>query len=55
MTEELIGKLSKIPRLRVAAPTSSFYFQDKQIPVADIARSLAVAFVLDGSVRKSGL
>jgi transcriptional activator of cad operon len=54
MTEELIDKLSKIPGLRVPAPTSSFYFKGKQIPVADIARSLGVAYVLDGSVRKSG-
>jgi TolB-like protein len=54
MTEELIDKLSKIPGLRVPAPTSSFYFKGKRIPVADIARTLGVAYVLDGSVRKSG-
>jgi len=54
MTEELIDKLSKIPGLRVSAPTSSFYFKGKQIPIADIARTLGVTYVLDGSVRKSG-
>ena len=54
MTEELIDKLSKIPGLRVPSPTSSFYFKGKQIPVADIAKSLGVAYVVDGSVRKSG-
>jgi transcriptional activator of cad operon len=54
MTEELIDKLSKIPGLQVPSPTSSFYFKGKQIPVADIARTLGVAYVLDGSVRKSG-
>jgi TolB-like protein/DNA-binding winged helix-turn-helix (wHTH) protein len=54
MTEELIDKLSKIPGLRVPPPTSSFYFKGKQITIADIARALAVAYVLDGSVRKSG-
>jgi TolB-like protein/DNA-binding winged helix-turn-helix (wHTH) protein len=54
MTEELIDKLSKIPGLRVPAPTSSFYFKNKRIPIADIAKALGVAFVLDGSVRKSG-
>jgi transcriptional activator of cad operon len=53
MTEELIDKLSKIPGLRVPPPTSSFYFKGKQIKVADIARSLGVVYVLDGSVRKS--
>jgi transcriptional activator of cad operon len=54
MTEELIDKLSKIPGLRVPAPTSSFYFKGKRIPIADIAKTLGVAYVLDGSVRKSG-
>jgi transcriptional activator of cad operon len=54
MTEELVDKLSKIPGLRVPPPTSSFYFKEKQIPIAAIARSLGVAYVLDGSVRKSG-
>jgi TolB-like protein len=61
--EELIDKLSKIPGLRVPPPTSSFYFKGKlwprshgtpQITIADIARTLGVAYVLDGSVRKSG-
>jgi len=54
MTEELIDTFSKIPGLRVPSPTSSFYFKGKQIPVADIARKLGVAYVLDGSVRKAG-
>jgi len=54
MTEELIDKLSKIPGLRVPSPTSSFYFKGKQISVAEIAKTLGVAYVLDGSVRKSG-
>lgn len=54
MTEELIDRLSKIPGLMVPAPTSSFYFKGKQIPVADIAKALGVIYVLDGSVRKSG-
>ncbi|HEY7638195.1 MAG TPA: winged helix-turn-helix domain-containing protein [Steroidobacteraceae bacterium] len=53
MTEELINKLSKVPGLRVPAPTASFYFKGKQLPLPDIARSLHVAYVLDGSVRKS--
>jgi transcriptional activator of cad operon len=54
MTEELIDRLSKIPGLRVPPPTSSFYFKGKQISIADIAKSLGVAYVLDGSLRKSG-
>jgi transcriptional activator of cad operon len=63
MTEELIDKLSKIPDLRVPPPTSSFYFKGKlwprshgtpQVTIADVAKTLGVAYVLDGSVRKSG-
>lgn len=54
MTEELIDKLSKIPGLKVPSATASFYFKGKQLPVAEIARSLGVSYVLDGSVRKSG-
>ena len=54
MTEELIDKLSKIPGLRVPAPTASFYYKGKQLPVAEMAKALGVAYVLDGSVRKSG-
>jgi transcriptional activator of cad operon len=54
VTEELIDKLIKIPGLRVPPPTSSFYFKNKKKPVADIAKALRVAYVLDGSVRKSG-
>jgi transcriptional activator of cad operon len=63
MTEELIDKLSKVPGLRVPPPTSSFYFKSKlwprskeapQTTIADISKALGVAYVLDGSVRKSG-
>src|SRR5580704_4294669 len=54
MTEELIDRLSKVPGLRVPPPTSSFYYKGKKVSVADIAKSLGVAYVLDGSLRKSG-
>jgi len=54
MTEELIDKLSNIHGLRVPSPTSSFYFKDKNLPLADVANKLGVVYVLDGSVRKSG-
>ena len=53
MTEEVIDKLSKVPDLRVAAPTSSFYLKGKQIAITGIAKTLGVMYVLDGSVRKS--
>lgn len=54
MAEELIDRLSAVPGYRVPAPTSTFYFKNKDVPVADIARELRVAFVVDGSVRRSG-
>jgi len=54
MTEELIGRLSKIPGLRVPGPTASFYYKDKQVTVAEMGRALGVAYLLDGSVRKAG-
>ncbi len=54
ITEEVIDRLSRIPGLRVPPPTSSFYFKGKQVPIAEIARTLGVAYVLDGSLRKSG-
>jgi TolB-like protein len=54
VTEELIDRLNEIPGLRVPAPTSTFFYKNKQVPVAEIGRTLGVAYVLDGSVRKSG-
>jgi TolB-like protein/Tfp pilus assembly protein PilF len=54
LAEELIGLLAKIPGLHVPARTSSFYFKGKQTTIAQIAKALGVANVLEGSVRKSG-
>jgi TolB-like protein/Tfp pilus assembly protein PilF len=54
LSEELIDMLSKVPGLRVPARTSSFYFKDKSADIPTIAKRLAVAHVLEGSVRKSG-
>jgi transcriptional activator of cad operon len=54
MTEELIDKLSKVKGLQVPGATSSFYFKNRKITVADVAKALRVVYVLDGSVRKSG-
>ena len=54
LSEELIDLLTQIPELKVAARTSSFSFRDRPVTVADIARTLGVANVLEGSVRKSG-
>ena len=54
LTEELLNVLAQIPDLRVAARTSAFAFKGKQETVDVIGRTLRVAHVLEGSVRKSG-
>jgi TolB-like protein/Tfp pilus assembly protein PilF len=54
ISEELLNLLAKIPGLEVAARTSSFSYKGKDVKVADVARELNVAHVLEGSVRKSG-
>jgi eukaryotic-like serine/threonine-protein kinase len=54
LAEELLTLLSKIPDLRVTASASSFAFRERRNDIAAIARSLNVANILDGSVRKSG-
>jgi TolB-like protein len=50
----IVTQLSKIPGLRVHAPMSSSSFKGKRITIAGMAEMLGVAYVLDGSVRKSG-
>ena len=54
ISEELLNVLAKIPDLKVKARTSSFSFKGKQVPLPEIARQLGVAYVIEGSVRKSG-
>jgi transcriptional activator of cad operon len=54
MTEQLIDALSKIPGSHVPSLTSSLYFKGKQTTIEEVARKLGVAYVLEGSVRKSG-
>jgi TolB-like protein/Flp pilus assembly protein TadD len=54
LSEELLNLLTRIPELRVAARTSSFSFKGKDVKVAQIGAELNVAYVLEGSVRKSG-
>jgi len=54
MAEELIGLLAQVPELHVPARTSSFYFKDRRATMTEIAGTLGVSHVLEGSVRKSG-
>lgn len=54
ITEELLNLLAKIPELRVISRTSAFSYKGKDINLAEVARQLNVAHILEGSVRKSG-
>jgi len=54
ISEELLNLLAKIPELRVASRSSSFSFKGETLPVPEIAAQLNVAYLLSGSVRKSG-
>ena len=54
IAEELLTLLAQVPDLKVIARTSSFAFKGQNIEIAEIAKKLNVAHVLEGSVRTSG-
>jgi serine/threonine-protein kinase len=54
LTEELLNALARIPGLRVASRSSSFQFRERGVDVRDVGRRLAVAAVVEGSVRLDG-
>jgi len=54
LTEELIGVLGKIDRLRVVSRTSAFVFRNSNLDVRRIADSLRVSSVLEGGVQRVG-
>ena len=54
VAEEILNVLARVPDLHVAARTSSFSFQGKDMAIPAIARALGVRMVLEGSVRKQG-
>ncbi|MDQ2932208.1 MAG: hypothetical protein M3Y05_15510 [Gemmatimonadota bacterium] len=54
LTEELMGVISRIHRLRVVARTSAFVFRNSGLDVRRIADSLRVANILEGSVQRVG-
>ena len=54
ISEELLNLLAKVRDLRVTSRSSAFSFKGKQIGIAEIARLLNVAHLLEGSVRKAG-
>lgn len=54
LSEDLITALSRFRWLRVTSRTSSFAYKGRQSDVRQVARELAVGYVLEGSIRRSG-
>ena len=54
MTEALIGRLAGIHNLRVISRTSVMRFKDTQLSVPEIARTLGVDAIVEGSVIREG-
>ena len=54
ITEALIGRLSRIPGIRVISRTSAMHFKGSRLSVPEIAQTLHVDAVIEGSVVRSG-
>lgn len=54
MTEELIGRLSRIHGLRVISRTSAMHFKNTQLSVPEIAKMLGVDAIVEGSIVREG-
>ncbi len=54
LAEEVLGALSRVEGLRVAARTSAFRFRGEGADIRRIGEELGVESVLEGSVRRSG-
>jgi TolB-like protein/Tfp pilus assembly protein PilF len=52
--DEILTRLSKIAELKVISRTSTQQYQSRPGNVAEIAKQLGVAHILEGSVQKSG-
>jgi TolB-like protein/Tfp pilus assembly protein PilF len=52
--DEILTRLSKIGQLKVISRTSTQQYQSKPGNLAEIARQLGVAHILEGSVQKAG-
>ena len=54
ISEDITTDLSKVSALEVIARNTAFQFKGQSLDVCDVARSLGVSHVLEGSVRKAG-
>ena len=54
ISEEILNVLTQVETFKVVGRTSSFVFKDRNEDLREIGRTLNVAHVLEGSVRKAG-
>jgi len=54
VTEEIINALTKVEGLNVIARSSAFTFKGQGADPREVGKRLSVAYILEGSVRKSG-
>lgn len=54
LTEEILNSLTRVQGLLVTARTSAFHFKGQDLPIPEIAKTLGVAHVVEGSVRREG-
>lgn len=54
MAEELISQLAKTPGIIVSPPAALDGYKEKHLSNTELGKALHVAFILEGSVRKSG-
>ncbi|MBW6492902.1 MAG: helix-turn-helix domain-containing protein, partial [Lentimicrobium sp.] len=54
ITEDILNHLFRISELRVISRTTAERFRDSELPSPEIAKSMGVNYLLEGSVRKQG-
>jgi len=54
ITEDIITTLSKVPKLFIITPNSTFTYKNRSVKIQQVAEELGVRYVLEGSVRKEG-
>jgi adenylate cyclase len=54
ISEDIITDLSKVSALSIVARNTAFTFKGQSVDVKEVAKTLGVTYVLEGSVRKAG-
>ena len=54
ISEDIITDLSKVSALSIVARNTAFTFKGQSVDVKEVAQTLGVTYVLEGSVRKAG-